>query len=137
MASNRDLFGTGMFRYNEKQLYKKYLNVIELPPLAHLDSSSKEDWKFHGRFLTINAAKMKKGRVFRDKNFEGESLKEEAEAFKEKAEEERWKAYDKMMKSRAKYPELDQSGCEINTEVYYEKKKRKAAKKKRKSTKVC
>jgi hypothetical protein len=31
MASNGDYFGTGMMKYNEKQLYKKFLKVIEIP----------------------------------------------------------------------------------------------------------
>jgi hypothetical protein len=39
------------------------------------------------------------------------------------------------MKSRAKYPELNQSGREIHIEVYYDKKKRKIAKKERKKFK--
>jgi hypothetical protein len=97
----------------------------------------KEDWKFHGRFLTMNAAKMKKTRVFRDKSFEGESLKEEAEAFKEKSEEERWELMIRRRSAEQKHHELGQPGYEISTEVYYEKRKRKVAKKKRESTRVC
>jgi hypothetical protein len=31
MASNSDLFGMAMMRYNEKQLLKKFLKVIEVP----------------------------------------------------------------------------------------------------------
>jgi hypothetical protein len=31
MAANSELFGTGLTRYNEKQLYKKFLKVIEVP----------------------------------------------------------------------------------------------------------
>jgi hypothetical protein len=31
MAANSELFGTGMNRFNEKQLYKKFLKVIEVP----------------------------------------------------------------------------------------------------------
>jgi hypothetical protein len=30
LASNSDLFGTAMMRYNEKQLLKKFLKVIEI-----------------------------------------------------------------------------------------------------------
>jgi hypothetical protein len=31
MANNSDLFGTAMIRYNEKQMLKKFLKVIEIP----------------------------------------------------------------------------------------------------------
>jgi hypothetical protein len=46
MAANSELFGTGLTRYNEKQLYKKFLKVIEVPPLARLDVSLMEDFRF-------------------------------------------------------------------------------------------
>jgi hypothetical protein len=46
MAANSELFGTGMNRFNEKQLYKKILKVIEVPPLARLDVSLMNDFKF-------------------------------------------------------------------------------------------
>jgi hypothetical protein len=51
MAANSELFGTGMTRFNEKKLYKKFLKVIEVPPLARLDASLMEDFKFYARFL--------------------------------------------------------------------------------------
>jgi hypothetical protein len=31
MASNNDLFGMSMMRYNKKQLLRKFLKVIEIP----------------------------------------------------------------------------------------------------------
>jgi hypothetical protein len=37
MVSNSDLFGTAMMRYHEKQLYKKFLDEVEIPPLGPLD----------------------------------------------------------------------------------------------------
>jgi hypothetical protein len=37
MTNNSDLFGTGMIRYRENQLYKKCLDVIMILPLGHLD----------------------------------------------------------------------------------------------------
>jgi hypothetical protein len=55
---------------------RKNLNVVELPTLAHLDSSLKEDLKFHARFLAMHVAKMKRDIVLRDKSFNGDSLKE-------------------------------------------------------------
>jgi hypothetical protein len=38
MASNSELFGTAMTRYNEKQFYENFLKVIEIPPLGRLDT---------------------------------------------------------------------------------------------------
>jgi hypothetical protein len=34
MASNGDFFVTAMMRYNEKQIYKKFLKVIDIPPIV-------------------------------------------------------------------------------------------------------
>jgi hypothetical protein len=34
MAANCNVFGTGIIRFSEKQLYKKFLDVIEIPPGA-------------------------------------------------------------------------------------------------------
>jgi hypothetical protein len=33
MASNSDLFGTVMMRFSEKPMLKKFLDVIQIPPL--------------------------------------------------------------------------------------------------------
>jgi hypothetical protein len=60
MASNSEIFGTAMFRYNEKQLYKKFLKVMKIPPLGRLDFSLMNDMKFNARFLAMLTAKMKK-----------------------------------------------------------------------------
>jgi hypothetical protein len=46
------------------------------------------------------------------------------------------KFFDKVMKWRGKYLELDQPGCEIYTEVYYEKKRIEMARKKKKKFNV-
>jgi hypothetical protein len=46
MVSNSDLFGTGMMRYRDKQLFKKFLNVIEIPPIGQLEASLKQDLCF-------------------------------------------------------------------------------------------
>jgi hypothetical protein len=77
MASNCDMIGSGMFRYNEKHLFKKFLDIIDLPPLGHLDASLKNDLKFHARFLVMFASKMKRDRVVKDRSYFGESLKKE------------------------------------------------------------
>jgi hypothetical protein len=60
IASNGDLFGTGMTTYNEKALYKKFRKVVELPPIAKLDAELMFDLKFYSRFLAMYVAKMKK-----------------------------------------------------------------------------
>jgi hypothetical protein len=87
MASNCGMFGSGMFRYNEKQLFKKFLDEVDLPPLAHLDVSLKEDLKFHAKFLAMFVSKMKKDRVSSDQSYLGISLKEEKRMFEGKNDE--------------------------------------------------
>jgi hypothetical protein len=115
LASNCDIFGTEMFRYKEKQIYKKFLVANELPPLAPLDSSLMIDLKFHARFLAKYVAKTKKDRILRNKTFAGNSFKEEAKAFEESATANYWKLCDKWKKRREKHLEFDQSECEIFT----------------------
>jgi hypothetical protein len=44
-------------RYREKQLYKEFLRVVEIPFLGRLYSSHIEDISFYARFLAIYAAK--------------------------------------------------------------------------------
>jgi hypothetical protein len=60
MTSNSELFGTPMLSYREKQLYKKFLKIIEITPLGRLDSSLMEAIRFYTKFLAMYAAKMKK-----------------------------------------------------------------------------
>jgi hypothetical protein len=72
MAANSELFGTGMTRYNEKQLYKKFLKVIEVTLLARLDVSLMEDFKFYARFLAMYVSKMKKDWVKNNQSYFGE-----------------------------------------------------------------
>jgi hypothetical protein len=52
MASNGDYFGTGMMRYNERQIYKKFLKVVNIPPIARLDAELMLDFKFYARFFS-------------------------------------------------------------------------------------
>jgi hypothetical protein len=59
MSANCDYFGTGMMRFQEKQFYKKFLSVIEIPPLGHLDYELKFDLRFYARFLSMYVAKLK------------------------------------------------------------------------------
>jgi hypothetical protein len=75
MASNGDYFGTGMMKFNEKKLYKNFLKVIEIPPIAKLDAELMFDIKFYARFLAIYLSKMKKewGRI--DSEMSGKGMK--------------------------------------------------------------
>jgi hypothetical protein len=87
MANNSEFIGTAMFRFNEKQLYKKFLKEIEIPPLSRLDSSLMNDLRFYARFLSLFAAKMKKDWVRKDKGYEGISLIERREIMKRSKKE--------------------------------------------------
>jgi hypothetical protein len=69
MASNNDLFGTAMMRYNEKQLLKKFLKVVEISPLGLLDYELKLDLEFFARFLALYVTKMKRDWVKKDEEF--------------------------------------------------------------------
>jgi hypothetical protein len=56
-------------RYREKQLYKKFLKVIEIPLSCQFDTSLKDDIKFYASFLVIFAAKMKKDWIRKGNNY--------------------------------------------------------------------
>jgi hypothetical protein len=47
-------------KYNEAQRYKKFLKVIEIPPIARLDAELMLNIKFYTRFLAIYISKMKR-----------------------------------------------------------------------------
>jgi hypothetical protein len=46
MASNNGLFGAAMMRFHERQLYRNFFDVVEIPPLGHLDYELKLDFRF-------------------------------------------------------------------------------------------
>jgi hypothetical protein len=71
MASNSDLFGIAMMRYNGKQLLKKFLKVIEIPPLGHLDFELKLDLEFYTHFLALYVAKLKRDWIKKYEEFSG------------------------------------------------------------------
>jgi hypothetical protein len=106
MAANSELFGTGLTRYNQNQLYKKFLKVIEVSPLTRLDVSLMEDFRFYARFLAIFAIKMKKDWVRKDESYFGEGLKERKEKQREKQFKADWANYTKRMKDKEKFPEI-------------------------------
>jgi hypothetical protein len=61
MTRNSNLFGMSMMRFNEKQFYKKFMKLIEIPALGHHDTELIFDIKFYARFLALYPSKMKKG----------------------------------------------------------------------------
>jgi hypothetical protein len=77
MAANCDMFGTGMMRFSEKQLYKKFLKVIEIPPLCYQDKELMFHIRFYARFLSLYVAKMKLDWARKEKSFKGEAIQEE------------------------------------------------------------
>jgi hypothetical protein len=129
MAANSELFDTGLTRFNEKQLYKKFLKVIEVPPLARLDVSLMEDFRFYARFLAIFVSKMKKDWVKKDQNYFGDGLKARREKQKEGQFAIDQAHYAKIMKDRREFPEIASPGPE---RAYYEREEKWKVKKKRK-----
>jgi hypothetical protein len=122
IASNGDLFGTGMTKYNEKMLYKRYMKVIEMPPIAKLDPELMFDVKFYSRFLAIYTAKMKKDWAKLDEEMNGRGMKKAQRdyAFKNML---KWdQEVRKRRKHLEKHPEDDDQSiydkCEICVEVY-------------------
>jgi hypothetical protein len=77
MAANCDMFGTGMMRFNEDQLYKKFLDVIDVPPLLYENSDLMFHIRFYARFLSIYVAKMKLDWANREQSFKGKAIQEE------------------------------------------------------------
>lgn len=51
MVNNCDLFGTGMFRYTEAQLYKKFMDIISIAPKGYLVLRMMNVIRFYARFL--------------------------------------------------------------------------------------
>jgi hypothetical protein len=118
MAANSELFGTGLTRYNENQLCKKFLKVIEVTPLARLDVSLMEDFRFYARFLAIFASTMKKDWVKKDQGYFRGSLKARKEKQKNKQLEIDQAHYAKIMKDRKEFPEI---ACPGPEKAYYER----------------
>jgi hypothetical protein len=75
MASNRDLFGSTMMKFREKQMLKKFLSVIEIPPLGYLDFELRLDLEFYARFLALYISKLKRDWVKKDEDFSGRGPK--------------------------------------------------------------
>jgi hypothetical protein len=110
MASKYKMFDSSMLRYREKPFYKNFFAVIEIPHIGYLDASLKQDLKFYARFLAIYVSKMKRNRVLKDPNFDGDSLKKESEEWKKKLRERMRKEYDRWTQQREKYLQLDEPG---------------------------
>jgi hypothetical protein len=136
IASNGDLFGTGMTTYNEKMLYKKFLKVVEIPPIAKLDAELMFDLKFYSRFLAMHVAKMKKDWVKIDEDMNGRGMKR-AQVDYEMKNIQRWSQdVEKRKRHLEKHPEDDDQAiydkCETCAEVYKEKVLKKAKRRRKK-----
>jgi hypothetical protein len=106
MASNSDLFGTALMRYHEKQLYRKFLDVMEILPLGHVDYELKLYLKFYARFLALYTSKMKREWV--NSYWKKRLIKNEDE-------------YKKIIKMVEKQPEVYEPVYEYETEYYKNK----------------
>jgi hypothetical protein len=62
-------------------LYKKFLDVIEIPPIGHIDERS----QILCTFLAFYESKMKRDRVLKDQCFDENRLKEESDTWIEKS----------------------------------------------------
>jgi hypothetical protein len=136
MASNGDYFGTGMMKFNEKRLYRNFLKVIEIPPIAKLDAELMFDIKFYARFLATYLSKMKKEWARIDSEMSGKGMKK-AQLDYELKNIEKWeKQRLKREKYLEKHPECDDSVkdglCESCKEVYKDKVKNRFQKKRKK-----
>jgi hypothetical protein len=76
MASSSDLFGTAVKRFSERQLLKKFLGVIKIPPLGHLDFELKLDLEFYARFLALYVTRMKRYWLKKDEDFSGNGARD-------------------------------------------------------------
>jgi hypothetical protein len=74
ISNNCDLFGSGMFKYNIAQLYKRFLNEILVLPRGVLDTRLMNGIKFYMRFLAKYVSKIMIDRVLKNCNFSGRSL---------------------------------------------------------------
>jgi hypothetical protein len=83
MGSNCDLFGIGLFKYSEAQMYKKFMDVILIPPRRNLNSRMMNNIRFYARYLAIYAIKLKKLRVGNDGDYTGKFLVERTEKYQE------------------------------------------------------
>jgi hypothetical protein len=136
MASNGDYFGTGMMKFNEKMLYKNFLNVIEIPPIAKLDAELMFDIKFYARFLAIYLSKMKKDWARIDSEMSGKGMKK-AQVDYVYRNILKWDSETaKRNNYLKKHPECDDSVnnglCETCKEVYKDKMKKRFQKKRKK-----
>jgi hypothetical protein len=136
MASNDDFFGTRMNAFNEKMLYKNFLKVVEIPPIAKLDAELMFDIKFYARFLAIFISKMKKDWAKIDSDMNGKGMKKAQSDYDYKNILKWSNETDKRKKHMEKHPEHDDSIndglCEVQKESYRDKIKKKVKKKRMK-----
>jgi hypothetical protein len=141
IASNGDFFGTGMMKFNEKMLYKKFIKSIEIPPIAKLDAELLFDIKLYSRFLAIYISKMKKDWAVIDEDMNGKGMKKARDDYEVKNILKWDQETRKRRKHLEKHPEDDDQSndglCEVCQEIYKEKVMKKAKRKKRKGIVNC
>jgi hypothetical protein len=132
MASNSGLFGTAMKRYNERQLLKKFLDVIKIPPLGHLDFELKPDLEFYTRFLALYVTKLRRDWVKIDEDFSGKGAIKYHRDCELKRIIKLDADYRKKRKKYEKHPEYFQPGFEETTQEQMKRFERVKRKKRRK-----
>jgi hypothetical protein len=130
IARNGDFFGTGMMKFNEKMLYKKFIKSVEIPPIAKLDAELMFDIKFYSRFLAIYIAKMKKDWAVIDEEMNGKGMKKAQDDYEVKNILKSDQETRKIRRHLEKHPEDDDQSndglCEVCQEIYKEKVQKKA-----------
>jgi hypothetical protein len=115
MASNIHLFGTAIKRYNEKQLLKKFLNVIKIPPFGRLDFELKLDVEFYARFLALYAIRMKRHWIEKDEDYSGNGARDYFRRCEVERIEQVDAHYRKCLRRYHEHPEICQPGFEEET----------------------
>jgi hypothetical protein len=96
-----------MMALSEKQLYKKFCKVIEIPSLAKMDVEIIKDIQFYSRFLAIYISKMKKDWVRRDGNLNGQGRRNENISYEFKLNQECSNQVEEINNYVLEHPECD------------------------------
>jgi hypothetical protein len=107
ISSNGDFFGTGMMALSEKQLYRKFCKVIEIPSIVRLDNKVIKDIQFYSRFLAIYISKMKKDWVQIDGNMKGQGRRNENFIHELKVQREDERNLEEINSYLLEHPECD------------------------------
>jgi hypothetical protein len=69
MGAISSIFGTGVMKYNEKQLYDRFRNSLVSLPYLEEDKSLLENPDFFARFLAIYTIRMKDAKIAKSVNY--------------------------------------------------------------------